>query len=69
MNAILCRGIDAHCCGVGAWRGAVDQALVGNRRQEYALQRCDQSPLFRVQRSSVVDGGKCRLSDTALSHF
>jgi hypothetical protein len=47
----------------------MDQALVGNGRHEYAVQRRNQSPLFRIQRSSVVDRGECRLSDTALSHF
>jgi hypothetical protein len=41
----------------------------GNGRHEYAVQRRNQSPLFRIQRSSVVDRGECRLSDTALSHF
>jgi hypothetical protein len=71
-NCKVLRGrsfIDAHCCGVGAWRSAMDQALVGNGRYEYAVQRPDQSALLRMQRRAVVDGGKCRLSDTALSHF
>ena len=34
----------------------MDQALVGNRRHEYAVQRRDQSPLLRMQRRAVVDG-------------
>jgi antirestriction protein ArdC len=47
----------------------MDQTMVSNSRHEYAVQRRYQSALQRLQHRAVVDGGECRLSDTALSHF
>src|SRR5450830_1673971 len=45
----------------------MDQALVGNGRHEYAVQRPDQSALLRKQRRAVVDGTNGRLSHAPLS--
>jgi hypothetical protein len=54
----LCRSLRAHRGRTEGGRGAMDQALVCNRRHEHAVQRRDQSPLLRLQRSPVVDGAR-----------
>jgi hypothetical protein len=62
----LFRSLGAHCRRIGTGRRALDQTLVGNARRKYAVQRCNEPALLRLQRRAVVDGTGSGISHAEL---